>query len=851
MAMSLSPLPIDEVLPEVISTLRSHACLVLQAPTGAGKTTRLAPALLAAGLAGNQQIVLLEPRRLAARAAAARMAEETGTELGKEIGYQVRFERKACAATRILVMTDGVFLRMLQDDPMLEETSIVLFDEFHERSMNVDLALALVRRVQTEVRSDLRLVVMSATLAAKPVAEYLGDCPLVTSAGRMFPVDIEHLPHERTLAVSAAAAHGAEELLKRTAGDILVFLPGRKEIRETGRELEPIATRQALQIMELYGDLPLEKQRAVLDRSPQRKVVLATNVAETSVTVVGVTGVVDTGLANVMRHFPNSGMNSLQQEKISQASADQRAGRAGRTEPGVCLRLWTARDHAAREKQTTPELARVELSGAILQLLCWGETNLAEFPWFESPPEPALQAATSLLTLLGAMKEGAVTELGRKMVRLPLAPRVARMLWAGHEYGQPEAVALTAALLSERDPFRSQRTPRGPRQPNQWSDSDVVDRVTLLEAFAAGSGRSGQAGQLDAGAARFVLRASEQLLKLLRSEANSSTRSAKKVYSEEEAIRRALLAGLPDRVAKRREARSNRAVMVGGRGVRIADESSVTQAELFVCVELAETSGADALVRQASAVERAWLEEFKPVTEVQLEFDTQKEKVIALRRTRLVDLVLEEVSVALPGGTLVAERLAAEASARLDLKTLLTEEDQQLMARIHFLRTAMPELEYPVFAEVQFQELLPTLCSGCQSFADLRRAPWRHLLLGQLSAQQRLALERDAPQTLEVPSGSKIKLRYEPGRAPIVEVRIQELFGMQATPRVAAGRVALLFHLLGPNYRPQQITDDLASFWANTYPQVRKDLRRRYPKHSWPEDPLQAKAEYRPGRKRK
>ena len=846
--MSLAPLSIDEVLPDVVAALRQQNALVLQAPTGAGKTTRLAPALLNAGLAGDKRIILLEPRRLAARAAAARMAEETGTVFGEEIGYQVRFERKATRNTRILVMTDGVFLRMLQEDPLLEETNIVLFDEFHERSLNVDLGLALVRRVQAEVRPDLRLIVMSATLAAGPVAKYLGDCPLITSEGRTFPVTIEHAAHERTQTLSVAAAQATQDLLSRTKGDILVFLPGMREIRQTASELQSVSDRQGLQVMELFGDLPLDQQRAVLERSSKRKIVLATNVAETSITVAGVTGVVDTGVANVMRFNPNTGLNSLQQEKISQASADQRAGRAGRTEPGVCLRLWTARDHAAREGQSAPELTRVELSAAVLQLLCWGETNLREFPWFEAPPEASLLAALDLLTQLDAFRNQTVTDLGRAMVRLPLAPRLTRMLLAGQEYGHPESVALAVALLSERDPFRVQRTPHHSQQPAQWSDSDVVDRVTMLEAFAnrnrdAGHGR----GRIDASAARFVLRASEQLIKLLRSEKTRAGRA----LPEEEAIRRALLAGLPDRVAKRREPGSKRAVMVGGRGVRLADESAVTQAELFVCVELAETSGADALVRQASAIERDWLEELHLEAEVQVEFDPGREKVVALRRTRWGDLVLEEVPVPLPADAPVAELLASEAIARLDLMSLLSEEDQLLLARIAFLRGAMPELEYPEFSEQQFQELLPGLCAGSQSFADLRRTQWRHLLLGQLTPEQIQALDRHAPQKIQVPSGSQIRLKYEPERPPILEVRIQELFGMKETPRVAGGRIPLLLHLLGPNYRPQQITNDLASFWANTYPQVRKDLRRRYPKHAWPEDPAQAQAEYRPGGKRR
>ncbi len=842
----LPRLPIDDVMPQLVVALRGSAAAVLIAPTGAGKTTRVPPAVLDAGLAGKGLVVVLEPRRVAARAAAWRMADECGTPLGREIGYQVRFERQAGRDTRVLVVTEGIFVRMLADDPFLEHVGVVVFDEFHERNLDSDLALAMVRRVQSEVRPDLKAVVMSATLAAEPIARFLGNCPIVESQGRLYPVEISYLAHEPDVPLHHLAADTVAEVLDQTTGDVLVFLPGVGEIRRTADELTGLADRHNLALMQLYGDLPLDEQQRVLRKADRRKVVLATNVAETSVTIDGVTAVVDTGLARVARFDPGLGLNRLEIERISRSSADQRAGRAGRTAPGVCRRLWTERQQRGLAERDTPEVLRVDLAGPVLELLCWGEADVKAFPWFERPPEVAIDQAMHLLRELGAMNDAGVTETGRLMARLPVQPRIARLLVEGHGLGHVERAALLAATLSERDPFR--REPRAPRgvRPRQGSDSDVLDRVAALEDFARSGHRDSAAGQLDAGAAKFVLRSQDQLRRLIEVETGRAPAAS---VSADKAVLRAVLAAFPDRVARRRDPSSRRAVMVGGRGVRLADESAVTRPELFVCVELAEIGQAESLVRQASGIERDWLPAELVQTSIDVEFDPARERVVAVRRTRLEDLVLEESPINLPPGYDAAALLAREAAQRLDRALMLDPDDEAYLARVRCLREWMPELGLPDFGNDTLRELLPQLCAGCTSFDELRKAPILWAIKHRLTQEQLRAVEREAPERLQVPSGNAIRLQYEPGKPPVLAVRIQEIFGWTDTPRVAGGRVSLLLHLLAPNMRPQQVTNDLRSFWANTYAEVRKDLRRRYPKHAWPEDPSMGVAEKRPRRK--
>lgn len=846
--MKLAPLPIDPVLPALIATLRQHGAVVLRAPTGSGKTTRVGPALLDAGLAEQGGIVMLEPRRVAARAAARRIAWEREGQLGGEIGYEVRFDRQVSHATRLRIVTDGILLRMLQDDAYLERTSVVIFDEFHERGLNADLALAMLRRVQQTVRPELKIVVMSATLDAGPLAAYLA-CPTLEAEGRSFPVQVAYAPPAAARSIPELAAQGTERALSESIGDVLVFLPGVGEIRRTAESLQPVASQLDLAIMPLYGDLPPEQQDAVLAPSKRRKVVLATNVAETSLTIEGISAVVDTGWARVLKFDPATGLDQLVLSRISRASAEQRAGRAGRTGPGVCLRLWSEREQQGLADQEEPEVRRVDLAAAALQLLCWGETDLEAFPWFEAPGNVPLDQACSLLRRLGAMNESGVTPLGRAMERFPVHPRLARLLLEGETLGVPDRAALAAALLSERDPIRRDQA-RGlgfgrPRVGHR-SESDVLDRVAALEAFDRNGERNSDAGQIDAGAARFVLRARDQLLRLgseggRRSGGPGPGNRNRNAPAPDEALMRSLLAAYPDRVARRREPGTPRGLMVGGRGVRLSDQSAVLDAELFLCVNVdASGAGAESFVRLASTVERGWLNPDRLQVTDDVSFDAQQERVVATRRVAWEGLVLEQSAVQLPEGDEVA-RILAEAAAGA-LPQVLPKDDaiSGFLARVAALRGWMPELKFPALDEELIRESLPALCAGRKSFAELRKAPWLEFLRGLLSYEQLQLLNREAPERLQVPTGSRIALQYEPGRPPILAVRIQEVFGLAETPRIAGGRVPVLLHLLGPNYRPQQVTDDLRSFWDNTYPQVRKDLRRRYPKHAWPEDPWNA-----------
>ncbi|HZZ71812.1 MAG TPA: ATP-dependent helicase HrpB [Pirellulales bacterium] len=843
--MSLPRLPIDEVLPQLLAALRTHPCAVLKAPTGAGKTTRVPPALLDACI-GPGQILLLQPRRIAARAAAWRMASERGTALGSEIGYHVRFERRASADTKIIAMTAGLFLRRLQDDPFLEQIAAVLFDEFHERTLDSDLSLAMARRVQTELRPELKLVVMSATLDPAPIARFLGDCPCLESAGRSFPISISYSRHESREPCASQVAAGVKQVFSETSGDVLAFLPGVGEIRRAAAELAAWAAAENVCLAELYGELPLERQQAVLQRGAQRKVVLATNVAETSLTIEGVTAVVDAGLARIQRIDPGLGLNRLMLERISQAAAAQRAGRAGRTAPGICLRLWTESRQRALAEHETPEIARLDLAAALLHLLGWDDRGVDEFAWFDPPPPPALAQARELLERLGATNRGRLTPLGRRLAKLPVEPRLGRMLCEGARLGHVKQLALAAALLSERDPFRTGASRA--RAAHDVSDSDLVDRVQACEDSAQTGRLQTALGPLERAALKQISRSRDQLLAAVLKADDFQAPPDLRVESNE-ALRRAALAAFADRVARRREPNSRRAIMVGGRGVRLHEQSAVREARLFVCIELEETGAAEALVRQASAIERDWLPPELLSTTIDVEFDHTKERVVALRRIRFLDLVLDEAATNVPDDFELGPVLAQAAAERLDANFFQDDEGLNYLARVRCLARWMPELGLPEWGDDPLRRLLPKLCQGARSIDEVRRAQLASVVQSQLTAAQRAAVERETPERIAVPSGSRIALKYEFLKPPVLAVRIQEVFGLRQTPRVAGGRIAVLMHLLAPNHRPQQVTSDLESFWRTAYAEVRKELRRRYPKHAWPEDPTQADAQRRPGKR--
>lgn len=799
---------------------------------------------------------MLEPRRIAARAAARRIAEEQGWRLGEEVGYRIRFDSRSGPRTRILVVTEGILVQMLQRDPFLEGVSALVFDEFHERHLDSDLALAMAKKVQAQARPDLRLVVMSATLETATLAEYFDHCAVIESEGRSFPVSVDYLELADPRPIHTAAGHAVRKVLEHSAGHVLVFLPGVGEIRRTGELLESWKDLGSIAIHPLYGDLPGNRQDAVLEPSRRRKVILATNVAETSITIDGVGAVIDSGWERSLRFDPAYGLDRLQRVRISLASAEQRAGRAGRQGPGYCLRLWTQHDHRSLAPQSTPEIRRLDLAAPLLQLYAWGEADPLHFDWLEAPKSSSLDRAHRLLEDLGALSRQGdgwrISPLGQMMVKLGTQPRLARLLVEGFRRGMSRETALCAALLSERDIVNR---PAGQRRviAMRSSTSDLLDRLDALEHFAGTGYGETALGPAHPGRCRQVLRSAELLQGQTQRRLGPAAADLEPLADDAPtALSRALLVAFPDRVVRRREAGSRLGRMVGGRGARLAEMSTVTESELFLGLEIdgGERHHRDILIRQASAIEADWLPEDQLRQGVETDFDETRQRVVAHRTRYYRDLLLERQEV--PPDPATAARILAEAAGR-HWQQLLPKDDRDLMdllARLRSLQQWLPELDLPTFEDDAWAELLPGFCHGLRSFDDLRRLPWRSILQGHLDHRQRSALERAAPSHLEVPSGSQIRLRYEPGQPPVLAVRIQELFGLEETPTVAEGRQKVLLHLLAPNQRPQQVTDDLKSFWRNTYPQIRKELFGRYPKHAWPEDPLTATPESRPKRRR-
>ena len=883
------PLPIDPFLPEITSRLRESRALVLVAEPGAGKTTRVPPAVLRAGLLGDDHpnLVMLQPRRVAARAAAQRIAEENGWELGREAGYHVRFDRKIGPQTRLRVLTEGILTRQLLDDPFLEGVGTVVLDEFHERSLHTDVALALLREVRQTVRDDLMLVVMSATLDAEPVARFLGDAPVVRVPGRTFPIEITYsLPSGQDLPDRVAGA--VQQAVERDTGvppvridsknqppshqqdqhgrdarvpsgdDVLVFLPGAEEIRRTMHRLESLAARENLLLLPLHGSLPAEDQTRALRPAAQRKVILATNIAETSLTIDGVGTVIDSGLARVAGYDPQRGLNRLDLKRISKASATQRAGRAGRTGPGRCVRLWTAAEERAMADYDPPEARRVDLCGTVLALHAWGKPDPRAFGWFEPPPEETLVAAERLLAMLGALDKeagGSITPLGRSLMELPVHPRLGRLLLGAAEAGRLHDGATVAALLSEKD-ILAGGTFAARGRPAVQGDSDLLYRLDVLsEAERERFHTSLRDRGTDPVAARQVAKTRDELLRAARRLTEQDRRPARDQDADELLLKLPLLA-YPDRVCRRRGADPLAGAMVGGGGVRLSPDSVVKQAEFFLALDARQderSARREAFVRVASAVNVEWLEELFPQsvrTEREAVFDPERQRVVGFRRVWYRDLLLREDPDAVVSSQRAGEVLAEAVRTRAAELFNSDESAAAVLARVALLRSAMPEHPWPTFDEAELGEVLAEAAHGKRSVDDLRRAILGALLRARLHYPLDRLLEEHAPESIEVPTGNRIRLTYAANQPPVLAVRLQELFGWTDTPRVAGGRVPVKLELLGPNYRPVQVTEDLRNFWATTYFQVRKDLRARYPKHSWPEDPLTAPPQAKGGRRR-
>jgi ATP-dependent helicase HrpB len=819
-------LPIDSFLPQIVDTIRASPSLVLVAPPGAGKTTRVPPALIAAKvLPGDQpNLIMLQPRRVAARAAAQRIAEERGWQLGGEVGYHIRFEKRYGKGTRIRIFTEAILTRMLLGDPYLDGggggggIGCVILDEFHERNLHTDLTLAFLREIQGTVRPDLKIIVMSATLDAEPVAKYLGGAPVIVTEGRTFPVETSYHPL-RDVPLETQIARVADVALQQD-GDVLVFLPGMAEIERTRRALGALE-REGCVLLPLHGSLPPEEQQRALRPDPahRRKFILATNIAETSLTIDGVRTVIDSGFARVASFDPDRGMDRLDLERISKASATQRAGRAGRQGPGRALRLWSEQEHKHLAEFDTPEVQRVDLAGTVLAVHAWGAADVRAFGWFDRPPEEMLAAAEELLALLGALKGGALTDLGRRMMSVPAHPRIARLLLAAAETAlQDEALSL-AAILSDDS-----------RAPGS------ADPLALLHRLPP-----------------QVQRLREQFASTLRHAAPAGHESVRP-----NAVEDLLLLAYPDRIGRRRSGRGAdpfAAVLADGSGLRLSKEAltpAIVAAPLFLALDARHdprNRRAEAMVRTATPLEESTLSRLFPGqlrTTTALEYDQEKQKVIAFTRRLFNDLLLSEdphgkVDPA-TAGPILAAALAPRARE-------LFERDEQaakLLARVGVLRHAMPEQAWPAFDDAQLQALLAEACAHKRSLAELVESRGlgdavRSALAYPLDRQ----LDQFAPETIEVPSGSRIRLDYllpaspaAPPPPPVLAVRLQELFGLLDTPRIAGGRVPVLLHLLSPGYKPMQITSDLRSFWSSAYFEVRKDLRTRYPRHKWPEDPL-------------
>lgn len=840
----MQQLPIDLAIPEILAAAAGGAVVVRSAP-GSGKTTRVPPAILASGLlkADHPNVLVLEPRRVAARAAAARIAHERGWTVGGEVGYQVRFERGFSNQTRLRFLTEGVLTRRLLSDPFLESVGAVVIDEFHERGLHADLAIALLNEIRRDARPDLILAVMSATLEAEPVARYLGGCPVIDVPGALYPVEIAYRPTGRRELDQAITAAVSERLADPgDRGHILVFLPGMAEIRRAARALGSLAGGAV--VLTLHGSMPAEEQDRVLAPGGPRKVILATNVAETSLTIEGVATVVDSGLERLVRHDPDRGVDRHQTAAISRASASQRAGRAGRTGPGRCVRLYAERDFLGRPEFAIPEIHRVDLAATVLAILSLGVRDLDRFNWFDAPAAERVRGALSMLRMLDAVAGDPprVTAIGERVLALPVHPRLGRLLVEAQRAGRPWEGASLAALLSEADP--KLRTPGGARADDPAGDaslaSDVLDRLEMIEIaeqarFSPGLSVRG----IDAGAARQVARARDDLLRRM------GERDSDRARGDDQELLEWLLVAYPDRLVKKRGVRGT-GLMVGGRGARLARGSCVHDAELFLALDAREIKGPgglEILVEIASPVQFEWLERRLPGLlnrETFADYDAARGRVVGRTRMVFLDLVLRDDSSAIVdpamAGRVLFQALRGEAQALARSSPRAA----AWLGRVEFLSAALPELGWPALDEPVFLDALEQICAGQSRRDAVEQADWGAILASRLDPAQRRELSASAPESVTLPSGRAVRLSYEGGRPPVLAARVQELLGWADGPKVARGRVPMVIHLLAPNGRPVQITSDLRGFWGNTYQQVRKDLRGRYPKHAWPEDPFQA-----------
>lgn len=838
-------LPIEEALPELRRTLREHASAVLMAPPGAGKSTVVPLVLLDEPWARDKRILLVEPRRLAARGVALRMAQTLREAVGRTVGYRMRLDTRVSRETRIEVVTEGVLTRMLQSDPALEGVAAVIFDEYHERSLQADLGLALTLDARESVAPDLRILVMSATLEGAAVARLLGDAPLIAAHGRAHPVatryagsglpplpdeDARRREHESPEALTARIVRRA---LEEEPGDVLVFLPGAREIHRVRARLAASPQVRAggrLELLPLHGDLSGEAQSAALApaREGSRRVVLATNIAETSLTIPGVRVVVDSGLVRRLRFDPATGMSRLETERISRASAEQRQGRAGRVGPGVCYRAWSESAQRSLAPFTPPEILEADLTPLALELASWGVREIQSLRWLDPPPGALLASARDLLARLGALdRDGRITPHGREMAQVGVHPRLAHMLLRATDLGCPALAADLAALLSERDLLRG---PAGAR------DADLRERIDVLR----GESRPG-------GVDRATLERARRFARDLLRQVDTGRRLPSRSAAQQVPVGGLLALAFPDRIGRQRPGGEGRFTLTNGRGAHFAEPQSLAGQELIVAVDL-EDRERDARIRLAAPLTREAINELmgeRLERADSIGWNAREAAVLARRVLKLDGLVLEERALPeVPRQEAKAAML--EGIRQLGIESLpWSREARDLQARVAFVRGLGRDFErFPDLADAalarSISEWLGPWLEGVTRREHLARVPLLDALLARLSWDERRELEALAPSHLTVPSGSRVRIDYF--HEPAVAVRLQEVFGLEATPRIGGGRVPLTFKLLSPAQRPVQVTRDLASFWRGAYAEVRKDLRGRYPKHYWPENPLQAQA---------
>jgi len=822
-----STLPIEQILPELRAALSASASAsaVLQAPPGAGKTTGVPLALLNEPWLRNRRILMLEPRRLAARAAARRMAAMLDEPVGATVGFRVRGETRVGASTRIEVVTEGVLTRMLLDDPTLERVGAVLFDEFHERSLNADFGLALTLQTQALLRPELRILVMSATLDGASVATLLGGAPVITSVGRIHPVELRYLPVRHASRVEDSVASAVRGALTRDEGSILAFLPGTGEIRRCIAALERSSLPGDVRLLPLYGDLSPAAQDAAI-APPQhgvRKVVIATSIAETSLTIDAIRIVVDSGVSRVSRFSPRTGMSRLKTIRVSRSSADQRSGRAGRTAPGVSYRLWALEENSHLLDRARPEILEADLASLALDLAAVGVVDPAELRWLDAPPGPALAQARELLRQLGALdSDHRITTHGQVMSSLGLHPRLSHMLLAARALGLGATACAIAALLEERDVLRRDAPLR---------DVDLRSRVAILADGAREAGPD-----VDHDAVRRVREQAQAWREQLRIPV------AERI---DDSVTGLLLAfAYPERVAQRRAGEGDRYLMRNGTGAVLDDPGVLAGAPYLVIADL-DGRSPQSRIYLAAPLDRADLDEsFAPDVErdVVVAWDSAAGTVIAVRRERLGAIVLREGPLREVDEDALASVLIAAIARGDGLALPWSHSAKRLQERVAFLRSldaAWPDFSEPALLATMDNWLRPHLAGRRRRF-DVERLDLNDILLGTLTWEQRRRLDELAPTHVVVPTGSRIAVDYGDPSAPSLAVRLQEMFGLADTPRVAGGLVPVTLHLLSPAHRPVQVTQDLAGFWRSSYFDVRKDLRGRYPKHEWPEDPMSA-----------